>query len=210
MYLSQLTLLSGKSVACQPAYHAVDTISNVGLNPGIPASALPEKSNAAPTTELSILTTGSEKKSGKEKRERRMWRVLLLLPLILKDMLHFMRQRQISGCGVLGLQRAAIKRSARATNGARAARRLHHLPASQPALSNYSQINRGRSTRHERARWCIQEERRLRFVVRYSHEGCQQIGGSSYSFRCDATCASLTNTLMQAGDHQSMMRYARI
>lgn len=49
-----------------------------------------------------------------------MWRVLLLLPLILKDMLHFMRWRQISGCGVLGLQRAAIKRSARATNGARA------------------------------------------------------------------------------------------
>lgn len=70
MYFSQLTLLSGKSVACQPAYHAVDTISTVGLNPGIPASALPEKSNAAPTTELSILTTGSEKKSGKEKRER--------------------------------------------------------------------------------------------------------------------------------------------
>ena len=68
MYLSQLTLLNGKSVACHPAYHAVDTISTVDLAVwhGTPASALPEKSNAAPTIELSILATSS--KEGKKER----------------------------------------------------------------------------------------------------------------------------------------------
>lgn len=108
-----------------------------------------------------------ERKGEERESERnwRMWRVLLLLTLILKDMLHFMRHRQISGCGVLGLQRAAIKRSARATNGARASNTFASLPTCAfQRFVVYSQINRGRSTRH------MQEERRLRFVVRYSHE----------------------------------------